>query len=435
MKTRLMRRMAMTDPTIGVGEAAARAPRLEPQDVLALASRLESTFDPGGNLPEDCEEWAEAHADVIHELRGLAECALMDKDEDYSPAARAPLEPLEPALLQLLREAVAEDDAGPNAEYCWWCHADVNGKNGPAQPHLSTCFGVRAKAAIALAAARSALPPLQDVPATTWLCGCGAWNGVNLAACGACARPRSESDITSQYTAHPIKDVIHSEECVCATCRAHSAECRRQDVQRLREAEALQSGFESGRAALPRSGLLDHETVEQLRAARDEATRAPELLAAWREQDRALQDIYGECGEDAPIGCPDDVFRLVKRTLAELRATAARVPEPDLEALKAENERYRYAIHNCHELARREARREQKADDSKSSRWNHVIRLCKQADDDGSLTTSSILRAARAGAEAPPVGEHCHLCGRTHDLLKSCPTPEATRVSPPEAPQ
>jgi hypothetical protein len=86
----------MTDPTIGVGEAAARAPRLEPQDVLALASRLESTFDPGGNLPEDCEEWADAHADVIAELRGLAECALMDTDEDYSPAARAPREPLEP---------------------------------------------------------------------------------------------------------------------------------------------------------------------------------------------------------------------------------------------------------------------------------------------------------------------------------------------------
>jgi len=62
------------------------SPSLSPYTVLDLASRLESTFDPGGNLPEDCEEWAAQHQDVIQELRGLAECALMDDDEDVSAA-------------------------------------------------------------------------------------------------------------------------------------------------------------------------------------------------------------------------------------------------------------------------------------------------------------------------------------------------------------
>ncbi len=29
--------------------------------------------------------------------------------------------------------------------------------------------------------------------ATTWECGCGAFNGVNLSSCGVCTRPRAES--------------------------------------------------------------------------------------------------------------------------------------------------------------------------------------------------------------------------------------------------
>lgn len=52
--------------------------------VLDLATRLEATFDPGGTLPDDCEEWAAEHMDLIGKLRGLAECALMDDDEDFS---------------------------------------------------------------------------------------------------------------------------------------------------------------------------------------------------------------------------------------------------------------------------------------------------------------------------------------------------------------
>lgn len=111
-----------------------------------------------------------------------------------------------------------------------------------------------------------------------------------------------------------------------------------------------------------------------------------DLLTAWREQDRALQDIYGECGEDAPIGCPGDVFALVKRTLAELRATAARAPEPD--------------------LARRVA--------SLIAKWKRVYEdRRREADTDQHLQIAQgeldiriqdadmMVRAARAGAEAP----------------------------------
>lgn len=55
---------------------------LDPLDVLNLAARLEQSFNPGGNLPEDCWAWAEEHENIIHELRGLAECALMEEDID-----------------------------------------------------------------------------------------------------------------------------------------------------------------------------------------------------------------------------------------------------------------------------------------------------------------------------------------------------------------
>jgi hypothetical protein len=76
---------------LGLAEAPAEARQPKPQTcdaeaVLALATELEATFDPGGNLPEDCAEWEEAHQNAIQKLRGLAECALMDDDEDFSPA-------------------------------------------------------------------------------------------------------------------------------------------------------------------------------------------------------------------------------------------------------------------------------------------------------------------------------------------------------------
>lgn len=41
----------------------------------------------------------------------------------------------------------------------------------------------------------AALAPDGGSGATTWLCGCGATNGVNLAECGACRRPRGEGEV------------------------------------------------------------------------------------------------------------------------------------------------------------------------------------------------------------------------------------------------
>lgn len=34
----------------------------------ALSARLRETFDPGGNLPEDCAEWADAHEAALNDL-------------------------------------------------------------------------------------------------------------------------------------------------------------------------------------------------------------------------------------------------------------------------------------------------------------------------------------------------------------------------------
>lgn len=49
--------------------------------------------------------------------------------------------------------------------------------------------------------AADADPAETPDPPNCWLCGCGAWSGLNLAQCGVCARPRSESDISWQRAA------------------------------------------------------------------------------------------------------------------------------------------------------------------------------------------------------------------------------------------
>lgn len=36
--------------------------------VHLIAEALQESFDPGGNLPEDCEEWAGRHCQLIDEL-------------------------------------------------------------------------------------------------------------------------------------------------------------------------------------------------------------------------------------------------------------------------------------------------------------------------------------------------------------------------------
>lgn len=56
------------------------------------------------------------------------------------------------------------------------------------------------------------------------------------------------------------------------------------------------------------------------------------------------------------------------------------------------DQKQRYALRQCFTLAIRMARREQKADPNRSSEWNHIIRFCKDADEDGNICGSSLLR-------------------------------------------
>jgi hypothetical protein len=56
------------------------------------------------------------------------------------------------------------------------------------------------------------------------------------------------------------------------------------------------------------------------------------------------------------------------------------------------DQKQRYALRQCYLLAIRMARKAQKADDSRSSEWNHIIRFCKDADEDGNICGSSVLR-------------------------------------------
>ena len=71
----------------------------------------------------------------------------------------------------------------------------------------------------------------------------------------------------------------------------------------------------------------------------------------------------------------------------------------DFTAQPTADQKQRYALRQCFLLAIREARREQKEDNSRSSRWNHIIRFCKDADEDGNICGSNILRQS---AEARP---------------------------------
>lgn len=55
-------------------------------------------------------------------------------------------------------------------------------------------------------------------------------------------------------------------------------------------------------------------------------------------------------------------------------------------------QKQRYALRQCCMLAIRMARKAQKLDDSRSSEWNHIIRFCNDADENGNITGRSILR-------------------------------------------
>ena len=71
-------------------------------------------------------------------------------------------------------------------------------------------------------------------------------------------------------------------------------------------------------------------------------------------------------------------------------------PEPTPE------QKQRYALRQCYTLAIRMARRAQKADNTRSSEWNHIIRFCKDADEGGNICGSSVLRQSEPSATEVP---------------------------------
>ena len=105
----------------------------------------------------------------------------------------------------------------------------------------------------------------------------------------------------------------------------------------------------------PSAAPLDLEAIRQRHAAgyplsvhieqafQDATADVAALLTAysrqqelWREQDDALQAIFGACGSDVGISCPDDVAKLVAETLDESRAACVR--------LQAERDALRQAL-------------------------------------------------------------------------------------------
>ena len=58
-------------------------------------------------------------------------------------------------------------------------------------------------------------------------------------------------------------------------------------------------------------------------------------------------------------------------------------------------QKQRYALRQCYLLAIRMACKAKKADDPRSSEWNHIIRFCKDADEDGNICGSSVLRQSK----------------------------------------
>lgn len=70
----------------------------------------------------------------------------------------------------------------------------------------------------------------------------------------------------------------------------------------------------------------------------------------------------------------------------------------DYAAQPATEQKQRYALRQCYLLAIREARREQKGDNSRSSTWNHIIRFCKDADENGNICGSNVLRQSERNA-------------------------------------
>lgn len=129
-------------------------------------------------------------------------------------------------------------------------------------------------------------------------------------------------------------------------------------------------------------------------------------LITMTESERALAESKGESAAfRAELGLMSNTERnvvvLLRRSLAELDAQRAARATAYAEGQRDANAKYAYTLRNAYMLARREAAREQKEDNTRSSRWNHIIRFCKDADVDGAITASSVLRDAPAPRPAP----------------------------------
>lgn len=103
--------------------------------------------------------------------------------------------------------------------------------------------------------------------------------------------------------------------------------------------------------------------------------------AAWTVNEGRGENECGNCRTIKPFGA---ALMLLHYKLPT-RVSGVR-QEPTVE------QQQRYALRQCYLLAIRMARREQRRDDTRSSEWNHVIRFCKDADEDGNICGGSVLR-------------------------------------------
>lgn len=99
-----------------------------------------------------------------------------------------------------------------------------------------------------------------------------------------------------------VLDLTHDPHAVPAI-RAYADSCREDYPVLARDLDA--------KVPASSSVLLSREATK---------TGETETLADWRRQDAALQRIYGLCGSDASISCPNDVADVVEGTIASLRA-------------------------------------------------------------------------------------------------------------------
>jgi hypothetical protein len=164
----------MTDPKLEVGEAAARAPRLEHADVLLIERELDELerrcADVDDPQPLMTRLWA---GKAIQQLR----------------AARAPREPLEPQLRAAVAELCVAVRGSGDMPYSWF-------------PAIAKLLALEDEGA--LAAARSALPPPTE-----------ALYDATMAEMAAQLRPQ---DVINRCVDHPNA----TQELVCAQCIAES---------------------------------------------------------------------------------------------------------------------------------------------------------------------------------------------------------------------